>query len=126
MGGANGNLYKITDPNPDEAHRVPPFILSDAAPTRMNHEAATRYCAERGATLPTKEQLKALGRAMSPGGRYNPNAIPGARNSVFWSLSVRPSHPDLAFYFSGSYGFVDYDSRLSTESVRCVLASQAW
>jgi hypothetical protein len=136
LGGNDGRLYRITDPEPNPARQVAPFVLSDTAPRKMNHKEAAGwdengvhhpgYCESIGATLPTKQQLEALGRAMSPNGRYDQNAIAGMSETFVWSLSVHPNYPDFAFYFDGYFGFVGYGYRDFGKSVRCVRPAVAW
>jgi len=133
LGGEDGGIYVISDPT----GQVAPFVLSGNAPRKMKHKEAAGwddkngvhhlgYCEKIGARLMTEEELYALDRAMSPGGRYNPNAIAGMANTWVWSSSVHPSYLDEAFVFNGSNGLVVNFYRGYDRSVRCVRAAVAW
>jgi len=127
LGGNEGRLYRITDPT----GAVPPFVLSDAGPYRMDHKHALGwdengvhhpgFCESKGARLATEDELRALSRAMSPNGRYDSNAIPGMANTWFWSSSLHPDYAYYAFYFNGYYGDVGSGTRYNAGFARCVV-----
>ncbi len=119
LGGEAGRIYRITDPE----NRVPPFVLSDLSPNRMSHTDATRFCEERGASLPTKDQLEALERSMRHNDRYNPDHIAGMREVLFWSSPLDGER--FAYRFIGGTGNVDYVLRRNGYRARCVQAA-AW
>jgi hypothetical protein len=114
------NIYQITDPLADPQRRVQPFILSHVTDQRMNQAAAVAFCAAKGGRLPTKDELDALKRAMSPQGRYNPDFIAGMRDTYFWSSSVHPDLADYFYVFYGNDGYVYGDHRNVDYYVRCV------
>jgi hypothetical protein len=99
----NSRTYRIKDPT----GQVPSFILSDVAGT-SDHYNAYKLCPE-GSSLPTREQLEALAKAMGKGTPrgYTPDVIPGMNDRWFWSSSVHPNNSDSAFSFSGPFGNVE-------------------
>lgn len=115
LGGEQGRIHLIKDPDA----QVSPFLLSAAAPigttTQMN---ALRSC-PAGSALPTRAQLEALSRAMSPGGVYSHHLIPEMRS--FWSSETRLLFKNFAYKFNAGSGRVGSKLRTSSDKeVRCV------
>jgi hypothetical protein len=104
MGGNTGNILHIEDPE----NRVAPFLLSDKSDSSLDRQAAATYCAERGERLATREELKAVGRAMTIDGRYDQNAIEGMAGTGVWSMTL--PFPDNGF--SDYFGVKDGDALL--------------
>jgi hypothetical protein len=124
LGGNAGRISLITDPE----RAIAPFIFSDSAPRVMNYWEAfgwdengvhrPGYCESLGARLPTQNELKALGRAMSVNGPYDPNAIEDMLGLV-WSASV-PHYFSSTFAFVFSHGLTYPYFKFVQITVRCV------
>jgi len=99
------------------------LIWSGIASQKMSQSDAMRYCQHLGggARLPTREEWEALAKAMSTGGRYNSDLLPGTKGKWFWSSSDAPDDADFAFNFGGKQGSVAFEERSSVGSVRCVI-----
>lgn len=118
-----------------EAYRDPKGMIwgdiakkPDGNPIYMTHAAATQYCENKGASLPTREDFLRLRRYLGyhTGDGYSSLAtdgkdiLPGLSGKWFWSSSVHPYGSDYAYFFSGSRGVMYYDHRVSKIAVRCV------
>ena len=104
------------------------LIWSGVASRKMSQSDAIWYCQTLGggARLPTKEEWEALAKAMSTGGRYNPESLPGTggiSGKWFWSSSDAPDDADFAFNFGGKQGGVAFEERSSGGFVRCVMTT---
>jgi hypothetical protein len=77
---------------------------------KMKWAAADRFCRGLGdgSRLPTREEYEALGRAMRPGERYNPDLIADMRGNWFWSSFSSSRDDDYALVLSVRlYGGID-------------------
>jgi hypothetical protein len=122
LGGRNGNLYRISDP----IGVVAPFVLSKQY-GRSYLKDATDFCSDVGGRLPTEEELRALIRALSPQGRYNPRLIPSIASGVdIWS-STKNSRLRNSFYtFDGQRGEISNQFGVNKSRFRCVLSVPEW
>jgi hypothetical protein len=86
----------------------------------MNWQDANNYCANLGdgSRLPTADEYRALKQAMSPGGQYHKNLLPGTQLTHFWSSSSQGDRGAFGFY--GNTGYVDNYFCNYMSSVRCV------
>ncbi len=99
LGGFDGRIYLVRDPE----RRVNRFLLADSLPIMRTQEESMRFCEERGAKIPTSQQLLALSRALTPdGGEYNGSIIPSLENELVW-LSDKSARGDNQ-YFKGRDG----------------------
>ena len=90
---------------------------------KMKQRDAEAFCRNLGpgVHLPTRADYEMLVRAMTVNGHYDPYRIADIPHNWFWSSSVLPDYPGIAFFFNGSDGNIDVDVRGFMKSVRCVL-----
>jgi hypothetical protein len=117
-GGDPKLFYLIRDPY----RRVGDFVISDQGPEKMNNQLAETFCESLDARLPTREELEALKRAMSPTQNYNRNAIEGMSSESLMSAV----DGDRVYYFDGRDGTIKFFSPGfdSWKQVRCVVSWQ--
>jgi hypothetical protein len=117
------NVYRIRDPRaPNQELTWSHVAPNPPGQPGRTYEEAIEFCRNLGggARLPTKEEYEALIRAMSPGGRYNPDLLPDMRGRWFWSSG--PNGFDDAWKFYGNLGNVSIGYRSVRIHVRCVVA----
>ena len=102
-------------------HQAVGLIWSKVASEEMNHAKAQECCKRVGGRLPNEQEFEALIQAMSPGGKYNADLLPGTRGKWFWSSSVVPQDGSQAFLFDGDQGCVCSFDRKAKAWVRRVV-----
>lgn len=90
------------------------LIWGDVEPGKYTYaESIERF----GSNLPTREQFEEVEE------RGFIEVMSDFKDRWFWSSSVHPFDASLAYFFYGSFGYVDVDDRSSLGSVRCVRAA---
>jgi len=86
---------------------------SDGTIHHMTHYEALEYCAKNNCRLPTLDELINFYSDED----YIKNEDD---KNLFWSSSVNPNDPYVAYVFYGFNGVIYYVSRYFKDAVRCV------